>query len=315
MRVIHGLESSKFSGVVLTVGNFDGVHRGHQAILAAGRRRADEMGAELVAMTFDPHPLAVLTPEHVPAILTPLDQKLRLLEETGVDTVVMVRSRPEFLSISADVFISDMIVSRFRPGLVVEGASFAFGHHRQGDVEMLRGASQQLGFELQVVEPVRVALGGHPDAVISSSLIRQLLRSGAVDQAALCLGRPYRLVGRVTRGAGRGKGLGFPTANLFVEKQLVPAEGVYAACCELDGRSWAVAASIGRCETFDGDEVVIEAYLLSYQGDLYDRAIPLDFLDWIRPQERFESAGLLCEAMSDDVERVREICTRHGCDA
>lgn len=307
MRVIEGLASCNLSGVVLTIGNFDGVHRGHQAIISAGRSRAKQAGAELVAMTFDPHPLAILTPDHVPARLTPLEEKLRCLERAGIETTVVVEANTELLSISAEDFITDVIVARFQPVAVVEGESFGFGHKRRGSVATLREAGLEQDFEVDVIPPVRIALGGHPDTVISSSLVRQLIASGTVDQAATCLGRPYRLLGSVVRGAARGKRIGYPTANLDVGDQLVPAEGVYAGRTEQAGRLHPAALSIGRCETFGGKDVIVEAHLLDFDGDLYDRPMWVDILDWLRPQERFDTVEDLQQAMAGDSARARQV--------
>ena len=307
MRVIHALESVKLADVVLTIGNFDGVHRGHQTILAAGRKRADEERTQLVAMTFDPHPLAVLTPGHVPPLLTPLEEKLLWFERAGVDLAVVAESRPALLSMSAEEFIADVIAARFRPTAVVEGTSFAFGRKRQGDVRMLSTVSPRYGFDVEVVEPTRIALGGHPDMMISSSLIRQLLQSGTVDQAGLCLGRPYALLGRVEHGAGRGVALGFPTANIRVENQLIPAEGVYAGRVRLEGRTLAAAASIGRKSTFDGGDLSVEAHLLDFAGGLHDQPIRLELIEWIRQQQRFDSPQSLSEQIERDVARTRKI--------
>jgi riboflavin kinase / FMN adenylyltransferase len=311
MRVVRGLDFEPMTGVVLTIGNFDGVHRGHQAILAAGRRRTEAARTELVVITFDPHPLAVLTPERLPAMLTPLEEKVRCLENAGADVVVVLPSKPDLLKISAADFIADIIVARFRPRAIVEGASFGFGRHREGDVDTLRAAAGQYGFEVEVVDPVRIALGGHPDAVISSSLVRQLLGSGTVDQATACLGRPYALVGRVVRGAGRGAKIGFPTANIDAGGQLLPAEAVYAGRAEADGRSFAAAISIGRAPTFDGHKVVPEAYLLDFAGDLYDKPIRVEFLDWLRPQVRYNTVEDLCQQMARDVAQTRTIAAAH----
>lgn len=307
MDVMHGLESAALTDVVLTIGNFDGVHRGHQAILAAGRRRADAAGAPLVAMTFDPHPLAILTPDHVPPTLTPLHEKLRCLERAGTDGVVVVRSTPAFLNLSADAFLTQVIVGRFRPVAVVEGASFGFGRHRQGNVETLRAAAPNHGFEVEVVEPVRIELGGHPGTVVSSSFVRQLIQSGTMDQARLCLGRPYALFGRVGHGAGRGRGLGFPTANLLVEGQLVPGEGVYAGRTRIGDRWFAAAVSIGRNPTFDGETLSVEAHLLDFDGDVYEQDLRVELIEWLRDQRRFASPEALREQIDRDVTRTREV--------
>lgn len=305
LEVIHNLDDVQLAGVVLSIGNFDGVHRGHQTIIAASRHRADRAAARMVAMTFEPHPATVLAPDRVPPVLTPLDEKLRLLEHAGAHAAVVVPSRPEFFRWTAEAFIQEVIVQRFRPAAVVEGASFRFGQHRQGDVDLLQSAGPQLGFEVEVVEPVRADLGGHPDTVISSSLVRHLLSSGNVDRAALCLGRPYTLIGTVTPGAARGRTLGFATANLDVGSQLVPAEGVYAGRTPLGDRVVPAAVSIGRTPTFDDHSLLIEAHLLDFQGDLYGQTLRLDLLEWLRPQHRFDTPEALQRQIADDITRVR----------
>lgn len=310
MRVIRGLAFKPMSGVVLSIGNFDGVHRGHQAILQAGHQRARASGAELVAMTFDPHPLAVLTPERMPSILTPLSEKLAQLDRAGADVTVIADSSVGLLQVSAADFIENVIVQRFHPLTVVEGPSFGFGRHREGDVETLQRAGARHGFEVQVVEPVRIALGGHPDAVISSSLVRQLLAAGPVDQAAICLGRPYALLGSVIHGAGRGAGMGFPTANIDPGNQLVPGDGVYAGFGELSGRRYPAAISIGRTPTFDEHRLVIEAHLLDFEGETYGRTLRIEFLEWLRPQVRYDNVAALCRQIAEDVEQTRQICGR-----
>ena len=312
MRVIRSWQSADLTGVVLTIGNFDGVHRGHQAILAAGRRRADTAKSQLVAMTFDPHPLAILTPGYIPPTLTPIDEKLRLLREAGADQAVVVRSCPEFLGMSADEFIREVIVNHFHPVAMVEGANFGFGHKRQGDVRTLTAGGARHGFEVEVVQQVRAALSGHPDAVISSSLIRQLLTSGAVEQAALCLGRPYTLVGRVGRGKRRGRTLGYPTANIDIAHQLVPGEGVYAGTAYLETEHFATAVSIGRNTTFEGRDLTVEAHLLGFEGDLYDRPVRIDLIEWIRPQQQFRSADELSAQIAKDLGQIVRIIAESG---
>lgn len=226
IRVLRDLDQIRLSGVVLSIGNFDGVHRGHQAIFIAAHRRARAAGTEAVAMTFEPHPATVLAPDHVPPMLTPLDEKIRCLEAAGADIAVVVNSRPEFFDCPAEQFVQDVVVGRFQPIAMVEGASFRFGRRRQGDVDTLAAAGAANGFDVEIVAPIRVDLGGHPDTVISSSLVRHLLSSGTVDRAALCLGRPYALLGTVEPGAARGRTLGFATANLAVHAtQLIPPRG------------------------------------------------------------------------------------------
>jgi riboflavin kinase/FMN adenylyltransferase len=308
VSVVRDLNAVRLSGVVLTIGNFDGVHRGHQALVSAGRRRARATGTDVVAMTFEPHPAAILAPDRIPPTLTPLDEKIRLLEAAGADLVVVVESRPEFFSCPAEAFVSEVIVGRFKPIAMVEGAGFRFGQHRQGDVQTLQAAGRQHGFEVEVVPPVRVDLGGHPDTVISSSLVRHLIGSGTVDRAALCLARPYALLGSVEHGAARGRTLGFATANLDVcPGQLVPADGVYAGRTMIEGKAWPAAVSVGANPTFGGDRRLVEAHVLDFAGNLYGRPMRLEFLEWLRGQQKFDSTAELQARVQMDIARTREI--------
>lgn len=320
MRILHDWPAARFDRSVLSIGNFDGVHRGHQAILSAGSRRAREAGVPQVVLTFEPHPSALLTPDRVPATLTPLPAKLELLRDAGVDAVVLIQPTPEFLAISAERFVTDVIVDRFHPVAMVEGPTFGFGQHRRGDVRMLAAAGKTHGFQVEVVEPVRVNMGGHPETIVSSSLVRHLLSSGSVDTAELCLGRPYTLYGEVEHGHARGRTIGFPTANLRTT-QLVPAEGVYACRATLfksvsdpasmempaaDGKPIAAAVSVGRNPTFNDRELSVEAFLLDFQGDVYGRRMKLEFLAWIRGQQKYPTPEALARQIEQDVQRTRD---------
>ncbi|MHC4445574.1 MAG: bifunctional riboflavin kinase/FAD synthetase [Planctomycetota bacterium] len=309
MTVIYGLESVDLAGVVLTIGNFDGVHRGHQAIIAAGRKQAQAQNTQMVAMTFHPHPAAILTPQRIPGSLTTLEQKIALLQNAGAEYVVVAQSKPEFFIISANEFITDVIMAKFKPKIIVEGASFRFGKRRQGNVETLAQAAETYGFDVQIIEPVNVALSGPAETPISSSLIRNLVSSGTVDQAAICLGRPFTLIGPVVPGVGRGKKLGFPTANLKIESQLIPAEGIYAGRAEIDNQPHPAAISIGRYPTFEGSDLMIEAHLLDFAGQIYNQTIRLQFHEWIRPQKKFDSPKILAQQIARDVDQTRKTIT------
>jgi riboflavin kinase/FMN adenylyltransferase len=311
MNIIHDIQAARFSGVVLTIGNFDGVHRGHQAILNTARRHADRANTQLVVMTFYPHPAAILDPSHAPETLTLLEEKLQLLERAGADTVFVLHSEPELLKIEADDFIRDIIVGRFNPVAVVEGASFGFGRRRQGDVNTLKEAAEEYGFQVDVVEPVSIILGGHTNTVVSSSLIRHLLSSGAVQDAAECLGRPYRLLGRVEKGLGRGSKHGIPTANLQVGSQMIPAEGVYAGQTFIDGQCYPAALSIGRTPTFGGERLLVEAHLLDYHEDIYDQTLAVEFLKWLREQEKYDTVEELYKQIELDITDTRRIFQKH----
>jgi riboflavin kinase/FMN adenylyltransferase len=290
-------------GGVLTIGNFDGVHRGHAALLArcrglAGRRT-------VLAVTFDPHPVAVLAPSRSPACLTSVDERIRLLGSVGADAVLVLHVDREFLSQSAEAFVRD-VIAPLRPTDVVEGPTFGFGAGRAGNVESLAEMGRAMGFRVHVAPPVRIELDAEsPDAVVSSSLIRALLDRGDVESAARCLARPYALLGRVIRGHGAGRTMGYPTINLDCGGQLVPGDGVYAGRAIVDDADPAAAVSIGHRPTFGGAARVVEAFLLDYEGDLYGDRVRLSLTNRIRPQRAFTSPDDLSAQITRDVDAVR----------
>jgi len=301
--------SGALRGGVLTIGNFDGVHRGHQLILHVARELANARGLNLVAMTFDPPPDLVLRPGDAPKRLTPHEAKCRLLREHGADAVVTVRPEPGLLALSPDEFIRQALLDRFAPRHIVEGDDFRFGRNRAGDVRALRQAGGSAGFEVHVVEPVVQDL---PEgaARVSSSLIRRLVGEGRIEEANRCLGRPFTLVGPVVAGQGRGRLLEFPTANLDPGEQVCPPDGVYAGRADVDGGRYPAAVSIGNKPTFGpAEETSVEAFLLDAEGDFYDEKMELAFLRRLRDQRRFASPGELREQIVRDVAQVRRI---HG---
>jgi len=297
-------------GGVLTIGNFDGVHVGHQRIVAAARRRADEAGVAAVAMTFEPPPVAVLRPDQAPRRIVPADVKCRLLRDAGADWVVVATAEPRLLRLEPGDFIDEVIVGRFAPRALVEGPDFSFGRRRRGNVTMLAEAGAAAGFEVHVAEPVSVELPGGARPV-SSTLIRELVRDGRVEEAARCLGRDFALHGRVVGGQRVGRALEFPTANLDAGDQVIPGDGVYAGRAEVAGQRFVAAVSIGTKPTLHdapGAPRVIEAFLLDAAGDYYDETMVLTFVRRVRGQERFESVEVLKAKIAEDVARVRNIC-------
>lgn len=294
---------------VITVGNFDGVHRGHQAILAHARNLAQTHGMPLIAITFDPFPMHILRPQQAPARLSDRDQRAALLHQAGADKVLVIEPTSEFLALDAATFLNEL-VRTWSPAYLVEGANFRFGKGRGGDVKMLAQWGAQLGFEVQIIEPVEVTLGTLSAVPVSSSLVRWLLQAGRVHDAGLCLGRPYSLSARVIQGEQRGRTLGFPTANLdpaLLVDRIVPCDGVYAAMVELpDKQQVPAAVSIGHKPTFGKMQKVIEAHLLNYQGDLYDQTIQVNFLRWVREQMSFTGLPALVDQIQRDVMQVRQ---------
>ena len=306
---------------VLTIGNFDGVHLGHRQILTAARQTAMKRKRQLVVMTFEPHPLAVLYPQKAPGILTPLALKKRILAEFGVDCLFVVKSTPELLSLSAENFIQRFLVENIQPDVVVEGESFNFGCGRDGSVQTLEKLGAEKGFEVSKIEAKEVKLSTGRTVKVSSTIIRDLLADGKVADAAVALGRPYRLIGQVIPGKGRGKQLGFPTINMKPPQQLIPGEGVYAGLVELGDSFEQVcrakekipaALSIGRAKTFISDHpLMVEAHILGQNiGDLYGKCLAMDFVQFIRHQKKFDSPEQLSEQIAKDCRYAKEILTK-----
>ena len=303
----------------LTIGNFDGVHLGHQQIIAETKKAAGEYGADGVAvMTFDPHPVAILHPEKAPGILMPLELKERLLDEAGVDALIVLKDSYELLNLSPEGFVDEFLLKTISPAVVVEGPNFNFGYGRSGDVGTLTELGKARGFEVVLVPPRRMDMGDGESVMCSSSLIRGLIEKGSVGEASEILSRPYRLIGETVEGRGIGRTLGFPTANIHPTDQIIPAEGVYAGRVSIgsDLQSGAVANdsldavfSIGRAKTFVSDHpLLIEAHILADEvGDLYGKFLAMDFVGKIRHQQRFENHEELSTQIAKDCERAKEM--------
>ncbi len=320
MRMIEAtsdIEKIK-KGCVLTIGNFDGVHIGHRAILVAAGQAATRKAAELVVMTFEPHPLAVLQPQIFPGVLTPLALKRHLLAEFGVDCLFVLRTGPEFLKLSPADFVERFLVGKIQPCVVVEGENFNFGFGRTGSVYTLQNLAAGKGFETFVIDSKKAKLSIGQVIKVSSTLIRNLLESGKVADAAVALGRGYRLIGRVIPGRGKGGQLGFATANLEPARQIVPAEGVYAGFVGIGdseedvcavGEKIPAAISIGRAETFGSDNPLsIEAHILIENAEkLTGKWLAMDFVERIRSQIKFDNESQLSAQIAKDCEKAKRI--------
>ena len=316
MHIVTGgddaaLAAARTAGAVVTIGAYDGVHLGHQAVLRLVRELADARGFEAALVTFDRHPAEVVRPESAPRLLTTLEQRLELLDATGdldlcwVLTFDEVRSKE-----AAEDFVREVLVDGIGARLVVVGADFHFGHRRGGNVPLLERMGAELGFEVLGLGLVAVE-GEASGAPYSSTRIRELLAKGDVAEAARLLGRPHEVRGVVERGDQRGaEHLGFPTANLTVPERIcLPADGVYAGTFVAEDEVERPAAiSVGTRPTFyeDGD-VLVEAYVLDFDGDLYGQRVKVRFREWVRGQERFDSTEALVEQMHADVEATRRI--------
>ena len=292
---------------VVSVGNFDGLHRGHQEILRRGRELARANQSRLVAVTFEPHPLRLVAPQRAPATLTPLDEKLDCLQASGVDVTLVLKSDGELLNMTAGSFIEELVLPWLHPNYMVEGRSFGFGRGRSGNVETLARIGSRLGFEVVVVPPVLFTEDPEPVRV-SSSLVRRLIAEGRIEPANRCLGRRYALLGTVQGGKGHGRKLGFPTANLRAAGQLIPGNGVYSGYAILPNQadhSVPAAISIGHTPTFGDGGLLIEAHLLDFDQDLSGAPLRLEFLQRLRDQRRFHGPDELAAQIARDVEQVR----------
>ena len=311
MTILNGLDGLRKlpPGAVVSIGNFDGIHRGHRQLLEYARQLKDSSSAPAVAVvTFEPHPLTVLRPQDVPPRLTSPEQKRELLEAAGVDALVILPPSPDVLDLTAEQFWQ-LIRDEVRPAHLVEGPSFNFGRGRGGTIEKLRHWADGTNVRLHVIEPVRAALVDMLMVPVSSSVIRWLLVNGRVRDAAICLGRAYELHGLVVQGARRGKELGVPTANLQIGEQLVPADGVYAGRCTFDARTWPAAVSIGTNPTFGDNPRSVEAHLIGFEGDLYGRTLRLELIDWQREQQIFHGIEPLKARITRDLtETVARSC-------
>ncbi len=287
----------------VTMGNFDGVHRGHQAIVAELKRRASRCGGPAVVITFDPHPARVLAPQRAPAMISTLSQRTAWLEQGGADLVWVVPFDERVAAVEPEAFIEAVFVEALRACVVVTGPDARFGRNRRGNRALLEAWGRRHGFVVDSVEPVV-----HGGARISSSRIREAIARGAVDEAAQMLGRPFIVPGEVTPGDARGRHLGFPTANLLVPVELIrPAPGVYAAWFRWSGHQRMAAVNVGSRPTFDGTGVRIEAHLLDFEGDLYGVHAELAFVRRLRAERRFEAVGDLVAQMRRDVAEVRSV--------
>ncbi len=290
-------------GSALTVGTFDGVHRGHMALLGRLMAVSAPAGARTVAVTFDPHPRCVVDPAGCPPLLCSVPERVDLLRRAGVDEVAVLDFTPQLAAMSAEDFC-DLLVERFRPVALVEGGGFALGQGRAGDLEFLRDYGSAHGFIV-----AEVVIGTHSGSPVSSRRIREEIAAGRMREANEMLGRHYSLSAPVVAGRKVGARLGFPTANLAVPPdRCVPGPGVYATWLEVEGRWLPAATSIGPHPTFsDNPEATIEAHVLDFEGDVYGQDVRLAFARRLRGQKRFGSEAALAEAIRRDVERVRQV--------
>ncbi|MBI4242189.1 MAG: bifunctional riboflavin kinase/FAD synthetase [Candidatus Rokubacteria bacterium] len=304
MEIIRGLESypPDRPPTVVALGTFDGVHLAHQKILATAVSRARALGLGALACTFDPHPLEVLQPERAPAPITTLEENLALIAEQGLDAAAVIHFTPDFSRVEPEAFVRDALHRTLKVRELVVGFNHTFGRGARGNAARLQALAPSLGFVVHVIPPLTV-----DGVVVSSSVIREALRGGDVKQATRFLGHPYTVRGRVLRGKGRGRQLGFPTANLKPERELILAPGVYAARARWGGGEARAVVNVGVRPTFGEGEYWVEAYLLNFSGDLYDQPLTLAFLELIRPERMFPSVEALKAQVVRDIETAAQL--------
>jgi riboflavin kinase / FMN adenylyltransferase len=314
MRIIEdGGRVDDGVGTALSIGVYDGVHVGHQALISELRRQAEQSGVASAVVTFDQHPALVLRPENAPKLLTTLDQKLELLDAQGVDYVYVIRFTPDRALEEPSDFVRRVFVEGLGARHVIVGEDFHFGRDRRGNVDVLRELGDEHGFDVTGLELVALTEGAEP---VSSTAIRRALAGGDVAKAHRMLGRPYEVRGVVERGDQRGRSIGFPTANIPVSKTLAwPADAVYAGWYEHpDGTRDMAAINIGRRPTFyeHAEQSLLEAHLLDFEGDLYGEAARVSFVELLRSEQRFDGIDALVAQLKRDIERAREILTERG---
>lgn len=288
---------------MLALGNFDGLHRGHQKIIERVRRGAAERGGVGVVLTFDPHPPRVVRPDKAPPLLMTMPQKLAAIERAGAHGVAVVRFTPELSRFTPEQFVRAVLVDWLRVAEVWVGADFLFGHERAGTFSVLRTLGSHYGFRVEKIDPVR-----YKEFVVSSTRIRRLVGEGRVDEAGALLGHHYTIDGVVVAGARRGRELGFPTANLSTDNELVPPRGVYATTAELDGTCWPAITNIGVRPTVEAaGAVTIETHVLGFDADVYGARLSLSFIQRLRDERRFADVDALREQIAADVRRAQRL--------
>lgn len=304
MRILTGSEifNSNLHDSVITIGNFDGVHRGHQELFRRLRLEGRRFGLPTVAVTFEPHPLALLSPEHAPPLITTLEQKASLIAETGVDCLAVIEFTHEFSRVSADAFVRNILCGALGMRHIIIGHDYAFGRGRQGNYATLARLGAECGFTLENIDTV-----SENGTIFSSSLARRMIRSGDMPAVASVLGRYHVISGRVAHGREIGQKLGYPTANIETRNELVPPDGVYAVMAAVGDAIMEGACNIGTNPTFEGSERTIEVFLLDFAGQLYDREIALCFVQRLREERKFSDVNELIKTIEQDVAATRSI--------
>lgn len=305
MEIVSGIDNipASLPNPVLTIGNFDGIHLGHQALFSKVIERARELRGSSVVMTFDPHPLQVLSSENGLFFITSTERKLQLIAACGIDTTIVVPFSKIFAQISAEDFVKKILVEKIGVRVVVVGYDYRFGRNRVGNIDFLRSMGENHGFEVEVVEGIQME-----GTVVSSTAIRRLIQEGQLGEANKLLGRPYEITGIVVRGRERGgRLLGFPTANIRMSDQASPKQGVYAVKVDVEGKEYGGAANLGYNPTFGDTDLSLEVHIFNFNENIYSRPITVRFIERLRSEKRFSGPEELIVQIRKDVEKAKEV--------
>lgn len=304
MQIVTGMNiyDKILEASVVTIGNFDGVHRGHAEIFAHLKQKSSDRGIPSVVVTFEPHPLKILAPDSAPSLITTFEQKSSLIAESGIDYLIVVPFSRELSRMSANDFVLNILCTPLGMRHIIIGHDYAFGRGREGNFKTLERLGVLNGFTLEDLPPI-----GENGVVFSSSLVRSAVADGDMAAASHILGRYYQISGTVVHGREIGQSLGFPTANIATPNELFPPDGVYAVIVEVDGQRIKGACNIGCNPTFGGDTRTIEVFLLDFSGSIYDHGITVHYIQRLRPEQRFSDISALKNAISQDVENTRII--------
>lgn len=308
MQIIEDIENitEPFTPAVITIGNFDGVHIGHQALFHEVIERADAMNGTAIAITFEPHPIRVVTKNGHPPLITLYEQKTELIEKAGIDVLICIPFTMDFAALSARTFVEDILVKRIGMKAIVVGQDYTFGHRREGNVSLLKKYADELDFTAIVADWIQSSTADSNR--ISSTAIRNLVKDGQMEKAAKMLGRSYQIRGTVAHGRDRGgKLLGIPTANINLHDELCPKVGVYAVIVKYDGNRYPGVANIGYSPTFDDHVFTVEAHILDFKKDIYGEKIMVDFVRRLRDEIKFSGISELVEQIDLDITKAREI--------
>ena len=309
MKIIEGIENinKPYKNAVITIGNFDGVHIGHQALFHEVMEKADSIGGTSMAMTFEPHPIRVLKQNNHPPLITLYEQKVELISSSGLDVLIVVPFTLIFASLPAEEFVKDVLVRKIGMKAIMVGEDYSFGKNREGDINLLKTLATRLGFEVIVTDWIQASKNNLSDR-ISSTVIRELVMAGNVERAQKMLGRHYQIKGTVTAGRDRGgKLLGFPTANINLYDELCPKNGVYAVTVELKNKKHKGVANIGFSPTFGDHVFTVEVHILDFNENIYGQKFRVNFIKRIRDERKFSDVSELAEQIKKDVVKAREI--------